>query len=91
MICISPFFVRDETAHDPKSKAAPSTRGLIGMADKVFGKVVGEPRALVANVDREPVFDGARSQVDCSPCRSSGASVDQEIEYHLPYAFDGDG
>ena len=84
-------FVRDETTHNPKSKAAPSAGRLIGMSDEVFGKIVGQSRALVADLDRERAFRGARSQMDGSPCRASGASVDQEIEHHLPHAFDGDG
>ena len=84
-------FVRDETAHNPKSKAAPSAGRLIGMSDEVFGKIVGQSRALVADFDRERAFRGARSQTDDSARRRRGASVDQEIEHHLPYALDGDG
>ena len=46
-------FVRDETAHDPKPKAAPSAGRLIGLSDKVSGKVVGQSRALITDFDRE--------------------------------------
>ena len=81
-------FVRDETAHNPKSKAASSAGRLVGMSDEVFGKVVRETRALIANFDREGAFRGARSQMDRPARGRRGASIDQEIEHHLPHALD---
>jgi hypothetical protein len=83
--------VRDEAMHDPKPKAAPNAWRFIGMSDEVLRKVLGQSRALVADFDYERAFREARSQIDSSVCGRRGASVDQEIEYDLPHAFDGDG
>ena len=83
--------VRDETPHDPKSKAAANAGRFIGMSDEVLRKIVRQSRALVADFDYERAFRDARSQMDSSLCGRRGASVDQEIEYDLPHAFDGDG
>ena len=88
---ISPLFVRDETAHDPKSEAAPSAGRLVGMSDEVSGEIVGQSWALVADFDRELAIRGVRSQMHDPASWRRGASVDQEIEHHLPHAFDGDG
>ena len=77
--------------HDPKSKAASNAGCFIGMSDEVLCKVVRQSRALVADFDYERAFRDARSQIDGSLCGRRGASVDQEIEYDLPHAFDGDG
>jgi hypothetical protein len=83
--------VRNETPHDPKSEASANAGRFIGMSDEVLRKIVRQSWTPVADINYERAFCGARSQMDSPLWVRRGASVDQQIEYDLPYALDCDG